>query len=332
LSLKQFAASLNLSKTTVSRALDGYPDVSPETRDRVQAAAAAAGYRPNSVARRLSRRASGMVALVIPGAPGRFYEPLFVDLAAAIGTRLAEADLDLTLLAPRPGEPELAAYERILAGARADAVVVVRTAIADERVAWLQRHNLPFVCFGRTLAPQPYAFVDGDGEAGFRLAGEHLLHLGHRRIAWIGGPQGAAAARRRRAGLVAALEAAGLGLVASLDGPSDEGTGQALAQQALAAMPDALVCATDRLAMGALSTVRAAGLVAGRDISVLGHDNLPVTAFADPPLATMEVDILEAARHLAAAVIALIGGADPTDYQTILPVTPVWRASVGPRA
>lgn len=82
-----------LIKTTVSHALDGHPDVVPETRKRGQAAA---GYRPNVVGRRLSRRASGMVALVKPATPGRCHAALFVGLAAAIGTSLAEADRGLT--------------------------------------------------------------------------------------------------------------------------------------------------------------------------------------------------------------------------------------------
>jgi len=320
-----------LSKTTVSRALDGYADVAEATRARVRAAAAETGYRPNPVARRLSQRATGMVALVMPAAAGQLYEPLFVDLAAAIGSRLADSELDLTLLAPRPGEPELAVWQRIVEGRRADALVVVRTAEEDARVAYLQRTGVPFVCFGRTRAPAPYAFVDGDGEAGFRAAAAHLVGLGHRRFAYLSGPVGAAAAARRGAGLAAALAAAGLAPAVVVEGASNEASGRAMAGEVLAggARPTMLVCATDRIAVGALSAVRAAGLAVGRDVSVMGHDNLPVTAFTDPPLATMELRLDEAGTCLAETVLALLDGAQPEAHATVLPVRPVWRASVG---
>lgn len=330
MSLKSLAETLGLSKTTVSRALDGYEDVAEATRRRVQAAAEAAGYRPNALARRLSRGASETVAVVVPATSGRRYEPLFVELAAAIGAQLADDNLDLMLLTPRPGEPEVAVYERLWRARRADGVVVVRTLVHDERVAFLQQVGLPFVCFGRTEATQPYAFVDGDGEAAFAQATRRLITLGHRRLAFLAGPERITAMHIRRAGFLAAAREAGVAHRVATGG-FDEAAGEAMAAAELATPdpPTALVCATDRLALGAMGAVRAAGLEPGRDIAVIGHDNLPFSAYTDPPLATMEVPLEAAGAAVATMLVRLIGGARPGDLSTIHQVVPHWRASLG---
>jgi LacI family transcriptional regulator len=333
MSLKALAESLGLSKTTVSRALAGYEDVSAETRARVKAAADATGYRPNPTALRLTKGSTDTVAIVVPSVGGeRRYEPLFVDLAASIGARLAEEGVDLTLTASRPGEDELAVYRRLVEGKRADAIVLVRTGLHDERVAYLAGRGFPFVCFGRTDADAPYAFVDGDGHGAFRDATRHLIALGHRRFAFLGAPGGSFSTRDRRRGHLAALAEAGLAPGPAFEGPSNEETGAALAREALALTPrpTVLLCGTDRVAIGASLAVRAAGLVPGRDVSIVGHDNLPVTAFTETPLSTMELALADVGEAIAASVLALVKGADPATLGFVLPVTPIWRASVGP--
>ena len=126
-SLRTLAKSLNLSITTVSRALDGYPDVSEKTRQRVKEAADASGYTPNAAARRLRKGTTEVVMMVLPAEPGHFNEPLYIGLLATLGERLAKAGYDLALIAAPPGPGELKAYRRIVEGRRADALVVVRT-------------------------------------------------------------------------------------------------------------------------------------------------------------------------------------------------------------
>jgi len=168
--LKLLAQSLGLSITTVSRALDGYSDVAPATRKRVQAAAQAMNYRPNPAARSLRRRKAEAVAVTLPTEPGKFGPPIFLNMLAACGQRLAEEGLDLMLLPTAGRAGEMDTYRRLLDGRRADAVIVVRTRLEDERVAFLKERGIPFVTHGRTARPDEHAFIDGDGEAGFRDA------------------------------------------------------------------------------------------------------------------------------------------------------------------
>jgi LacI family transcriptional regulator len=331
-SLKHLAQSLGLSITTVSRALDGYSDVAPATRERVQAAAQAINYQPNSAARSLRRRKAEAVAVTLPTEPGRFGPPTFLNMLAACGQRLAEEGLDLMLLPTAGRAEEMETYRRLLDGRRADAVIVVRTRLDDERVAFLKERGIPFVTHGRTARSDEHAFIDGDGEAGFREAARHLASLGHRRIAHISAPQELTFAHLRRKGWLAALDEVGSSEQLEYTARPTEAGGYEAAQWLMqqSTPPTALLCATDSMAIGALSALKEKGLVAGRDIAVIGHDNLPAAAFTDPPLSTMEIAAPDVGRQLAEMLIARLGGRESRELQTILPVRQVPRTTHGP--
>jgi LacI family transcriptional regulator len=208
--LKQLASSLGLSITTVSRALDGYPDVAVKTRERVQRAARAMGYSPNTAARNLRRGSAEAIAVVLPTEPGRVGPPVFLDMLAACGARLAEVGLDLMLLPSAGRVSEMDTYRRLADSRRADAFIVLRTRLEDERVAYLQQRGVPFVTHGRTGRPDNHAFIDGDGAAGFAAATGLLAELGHRRIAHVAAPQNFTFAHLRRCGWAAALAEHGM--------------------------------------------------------------------------------------------------------------------------
>jgi LacI family transcriptional regulator len=330
--LKLLARSLGLSITTVSRALDGYSDVAPATRERVQAAAQAMNYRPNPAARSLRRRKAEAVAVTLPTEPGQFGPPIFLNMLAACGQRLAEEGLDLMLLPTAGRAGEMDTYRRLLDGRRTDAVIVVRTRLEDERVGFLKERGIPFVTHGRTARSEEHAFIDGDGEAGFRDAARQLVASGHRRIAHIAAPQDLTFAHLRRKGWLAALEEVGSSEPLEYTAQPTEAGGYEATQWLLqqGAPPTALLCATDSMAIGALSALRERGLAAGRDIAVIGHDNLPSAAFTDPPLSSMEIAAPDVGRQLAEMLIARLGGRDGRELQTILPVRQVPRATHGP--
>ncbi|MCB8820191.1 substrate-binding domain-containing protein [Microvirga rosea] len=332
--LRLLAKSLGLSITTVSRALDGYSDVAPPTRERVRAAARAINYRPNSAARSLRRRRAEVVAVTLPLEPGQFGPPLFLNMLAVCSQRLAENGLDLMLLPTANAAAEMETYRRLVDGGRADAVIVVRTRLDDERVAFLKNRGIPFVTHGRIADSSDHAFIDGDGAAGFAEATRLLVSLGHRRIAHIAAPQDLTFAHLRRKGWKAGLQAHDLpDQLECIALPTEEG-GYEAARQLLERpeRPTALLCATDSIATGALSALKEKGLRAGRDIAVIGHDNLPSAAFTDPPLSTMEIAAPDVGRRLADMLIARLGGRDPRELQTILPVRQVLRATHGPAA
>jgi LacI family transcriptional regulator, galactose operon repressor len=330
--LRKLASSLGLSITTVSRAIDGYSDVASATRERVRAAAKAANYRPNAAARRLRLGTTETVTMVLPGDPGHFDEPLYLQLLTALGERLDAAGLDLTVLAARTASAEAAVYRRLVEGRRTDGLIVARTRVDDERIRYLAGAGVPFVAMGRTAVRVPYAHVDGDGGAAFWQATQRLLALGHRRIAYLGAPAEFMFTKLRKDGWKQAMREAGLAPTFATEGSPTEQGGLAAARGLMARSPHptALVCATDRIAVGAMRAVKDAGLVVGRDVSVVGHDNLAASAFTEPPLSTMDLPIAKAGTRLAEILIALIGGANARDFAEVWPVTPIERASTGP--
>jgi LacI family transcriptional regulator len=331
-SLKTLAQQLGLSITTVSRALAGYTDVAAETRARVEAAAAAAGYRPHPIARQLKGGRSNAVGVVLPAEPGHFTDPFFSELLVGLGEALARADMDLLVTAARPGAEEMKTYRRLVEGRRVDGIVIARTRVDDERVRYLLDRDFPFVTHGRTEERRAYAHVDADGRQAFIDATQRLIELGHRRIALINAPATFMFARHREAGWRAALAAAGVKPGPFVAGEATEENGAILARQLLARAdrPTALLCATDRLAVGALHAVTAAGLRVGRDVSVVGYDDLPFATYTDPPLTTIAQPIRAMAERLSEMLIARIAGAAAGTLAEIWPATLVPRASDGP--
>jgi len=330
--LRALASSLGLSITTVSRALDGYGDVSPSTRERVRLAADAANYRPHAAARRLRLGASETVSIVLPGDPGHFDEPLYMELLAALGARLDAAGLDLMVLAARSPAEEIALYRRLIEGRRTDGIVLARTRVDDPRIRALAERGIPFVVMGRTEARVPYAHVDGDGTAAFAQATRRLVALGHREIAYVGAPAEFMFTKLRRDGWAAAMTAAGLAPAISAETAATEQGGLTAVRALLQSRPrpTALLCATDRIAIGALRAIKEAKLIAGRDVSIVGHDNLSASAFTEPALTTMELPISKVGTRLAEMLIALIGGADGRDLAEVWPVLAIERESTGP--
>jgi len=330
-SLSQIATSLGLSVTTVSRALGGYSDVAETTRKRVIGEAERIGYRPNAVARRLRGGRSDAVGIVLPTGPGQLGEPFFLRLIAAIGPRLAEAGLDLIVSSARSGSEELALYRQFVENRRVDAMIVARTRLDDDRIAYLRHARLPFVTHGRTRAGG-HASVDIDGTRAFREATQRLVGFGHCRIGFIGAPLDYSFGFFREAGWRAALDEAGLPRGPTRFAEPNEENGHRLAHELLAGpeRPTALLCATDRLAIGALHALGAAGLRPGYDVSVIGYDNSPVSNYAATPLTSYDPDIEGAAGRMLDMLLAQLAGQDGAGMNELRGATLVPRRSDGP--
>lgn len=278
MSLKKIAEELGLSLTTVSRALNGYPEVAQPTRLAVQEAAARHHYKPDARARGLALGRADAVGIVFPITPGDLGDLQFLEVANAMSERFAQEGLDLLIISAS-AKDELSAYRRAIAGRRVDAFVVARTRIADDRLQLLQASDMPFVAYGRSADLRaPYAWFDFDNVAGARMAAERLIGLGHRAIGYLGAPPEYNFAAQRFEGFLGALHEANIALApdAVQRVALDRRSGYSAMQRLLAVPePPTAVLVDNHLAgVGALHAALNAGLVLGRDLSAIVYDNL----------------------------------------------------------
>lgn len=273
--LADVAAVADVSRQTVSNALNEPGLLRPETLARVRAAIDQLGYTPNRAARNLRTRTSGVVGLQISPAregtaeatPDRFVHTL-VETCRTAG-------LHVLLFAPDPADP-VTAYDELVRSTSVDAFVVTETFRDHPQAAWLGERGIPFVAFGRPWEPsRAHTWVDVDGAAGTRQATRHLVERGHDRIAWVGWHRGSRLGDDRRAGWKQAMDEQGLaraGLASRVEDSLASGR-EAAAVLLDRAAPTAFACASDTLAMGVLHTLADRGLVPGRDVAVVGYDD-----------------------------------------------------------
>lgn len=198
--LKDLASELGLSLTTVSRALNDYPEVSAHTRMRVKRAAERLGYRPNVIARGLAVGEVGIIAVVVPKDAASYFDPDTTEFLAGFVEVMATVGRDILLVQASQDE-SLEVCRSIIESRRADAIVICYPAPVDKSVRFLADANFPFVVFGRSRTPVAHTWVDIDHrEAAFRSAA-FLFESGHETIAAIEGPKHFAFVEERMAGL-----------------------------------------------------------------------------------------------------------------------------------
>ncbi|MBC7682379.1 MAG: LacI family DNA-binding transcriptional regulator [Ferruginibacter sp.] len=299
MSLKRIAEELGLSLTTVSRAMNGYPEVAAATRRAVLEAAARMDYRADTRARGLALGRADAVGMVFPITTGDLGDQQFLQVASAMSERFAQSGLDL-LIVSAPADDELAAYERAVTSRHIGVFVVPRTRVHDRRLELLQARNVAFVAYGRSASlTSEYAWFDFDNLAGARMATDRLLRLGHRRLGYLGADPEYNFADQRYAGFCASLKAAGIPLkpLAVQRNALDRRSGYAAMQRLLALpqRPTAVLVDNNLAGIGAVHAVLHSGLVLGRDLSVIVYDGLgsdsvvrtAVTAVMQPtPIAT----------------------------------------------
>ncbi|HEY5817904.1 MAG TPA: substrate-binding domain-containing protein [Mesorhizobium sp.] len=335
MNLKQLSTMLALSQTTVSRALNGYPEVNEETRRRVMDAAKRHGYRPNPSARRLATGKAGMIGYVMPTGSAVDIDPHFVEFLSGMGDYARHHGLDL-VLSPTDADEEETTYRRLAANKQVDAVYVSAPRPADRRIKLLNQLGLPYIVHGRSEGLGfDFPFIDIDNEGAFRQAGRLLIELGHRRVGLINGELSQTFAVFRERGLRQSLADHRLDLPQSLirsQAMTDEG-GYRAARELLSVpdRPTAIVCSSLIMALGVFRAARELGLDIPRDLSVIAHDD--VFPWLKPenfsvPLATTRSSIRAAGARVAERLAARISGAETSPVAEVWPVDLMVRASV----
>lgn len=333
-SLKVLAAQLGLTVGTVSRALNGYADISPVTRERVKRAADELGYRANQTARSLSIGTPETIGYVLPRYSNSIAQTFVAQLLQGLGEAMSKRNWDMLVVHADSPKDELAQIDRLVRSGRVGGLVMSRPLKNDPRIRLMQDLKCPFVVHGRTGKCDDYAWFDVDGEDAFITSVDHLVGLGHSRIAFVGAPLQYQFTQDRLNGYNKAVKSNGLpadpDLIQIADLSDDGGE---IATAMLLDLPDpptAIVCVTDSMAIGALAAIRARGMRPGKDISVIGYDGLKFGVHTNPPLTTMAQPLAHAGRRLGDMLLAIIDGDDPTKHQELQRAQLLRRETDGP--
>ena len=325
--IKQIAEATGVHVSTVSRALD--PDkrhlVAEDVAQRIASKAAALGYRPNRLAVGLRRGRSNLVGVLLPDITNSVFAPILggiTETLAAAGYAPIVAD------AGNDSSRQISFVEKLLTQ-RVDGLVLATVSQDDQLVGYCIEHGVPVVLVNRSEARDRVSSVVSDDDTGMRLAVDHLVSLGHERIAHVAGPLMTSTGLLRRDGFVRAMARHGLtGEVQEASRYAREAVTAAAAGSLASGKITGVVAANDLLALGVLDMLRGIGLCCPDDVSVVGHNDMPLMDVVSPPLTTIRIEHREMGRIAARLLTeSIVTGSDEI-HHIVLPAKLVVRKSV----
>jgi LacI family transcriptional regulator len=331
MTLEDVAKLCGVSRSTVSRVINGDSNVNEKTRTKVMEVVKSIGFQPNLAARGLAVGQTKVLGLVIPqGVSAIFTDPFFPLVIQGVSYACNSRDYSVMLWLADP-EYERRTIRQILYNGLIDGVIVSSMLMNDPIIEALAESKLPFVTIGRHPLNDNINYVDVDNRSGGREATLHLLRLGHRRVATITGPINLVAGSERFEGYLDALRERGIPRNNDLivEGDFTDAGGHLAMQRLLAQKTDAVFVASDAMALGAMRAVQEAGFRVPEDVAIVGFDDLSIAVRAVPPLTTIRQPIKRLGAVAAETLIEMLTYPDGHPQRVVLPVELVIRASCG---
>lgn len=330
ITIGEIARIAGVSKTTVSRVINNKPDVDPFTRQKILDLIDQYSFQPNAFAKAISLQKSNHIGLIIPHkAEYVFSNPFYTEVMRGVSTEIDEQGYYLLICYAHEVN-----YLDIYRQKRVEGFVLLSPgSFHQDIIETLDAENVPFVSTAKISDEQNMVFVDVDNFHGATLVMEHLVSLGHRRIAYIGKPSLKSSIDRLN-GYRSVLQKYGHpvdeSLVLVTDTSSVE-SGYAYTQKLLERpdVPTAILLANDVMAIGALQALQASGVRVPEDLSVAGFDDIPFAQYANPPLTTVRQPAYEKGLHAARILIESLENKS-TPESLILDVELIVRHSTGP--
>lgn len=328
--LKTLSSHLDLSVSTVSRALKDGPEVKPETIARVKQAASELGYVPDlrGVKLRTGQNFAVHAFLAAPKAD-EVGDAGSVALTQGMHRSLADTSYSLIQVPLSPGSDALAAVCRIAEAQLSDGMIMDLTLPQDARARYLLERNLPFVTFGRTELFTPHAYFDVDNEDAAYQATALLIRRGHRRIALIDAELEFLFARQRLAGYQRALSESGIAfdenLVSHADRNADRSAQTAREMVEFDRPPTGFVCVNEVVTLGILFGLTEAGFRVGDGVDVVSREGTRLSAYLPWPVSTCYYPLSRAGEQLASFLLRLLDGENPASLQEIAKVELIER-------
>jgi len=332
--IADMADALGLTKSTVSRAMNDYSDISEATQLRVKHMAQKLGYFPLSHAQAIKTGRTRSIGLVLQFSDHDAQRPFLAEFLAGLSAGASSEGWTLTVAASESHDDLVETFRTLLRDGKADGFALPRAMVDDPRVKLLRDADVPFVLFGRQEDARGCAWFDVLGEDAMQDAVLHLAALGHTRIGFINGICKYAYAPLRLAGFQTGMREAGLqineALMAKNAVTAIEGAAAAARILDHPNPPTAIVCAVDFVALGVYRAAADRGLQVGRDLSVTGYDGIPEGGHAEPLLTTFQVDNHAAGMRLSALLIRRIRGEPAEQLRETSAATFLDRGSTGP--
>jgi LacI family transcriptional regulator len=319
-----------VSIKTVSRVVNNVPEVSPQTRLKVQQAIVELGYQPNAIARNFVTGKTNTVGVIIPHSANYiFSHSFFTEVLRGIAEVLSANNINLLLQVAHGTTPYVNLYRQ----RQVDGMILMSIRLGDPNLEGLAASGVPLISTCRIADDDDSSrWVDADFVGGVEQSMDHLISLGHRRIALLTGPKDLVSVRLREQGYRNSLKKHNLLQVDEyiLEDDFTSESGYALAVQAmkLTHPPSALICGDDMMAFGAVQALKELGYRVPEDVSVIGFDDISLARFSSPPLTTVRQDTYQKGRITAETLLALMrnrGDAIPT--QLMLDTTLIIRNS-----
>jgi len=337
--LETIARVAGVNKSTASRALRGDTAIAIETRERIQQLAAELQYEPNASARRLSYSRTDIIAFTTHSfvRSRGSADPFLAELISAISLEAAASSLDMLLCVAEPGPYEIDVYRRVVGGKHADGFILMDLRPDDPRLPYLCAQGYPHVLFGRPSLDleesryYPYPWVETDNRHGARVGAEHLIGLGHTRIALVGCGAEYICEIDRFAGYQDALATAGIPYDPTIctDGGWTQDDGYRFTRALLERSdpPTAVLAVSDVVAIGAMRAAMEMGRRPGPDFPIVGFDGLGLATYVTPALTTLRQSIPQVGRLLVQLLLSELREAPVPDRHILLQPELVIRAS-----
>ncbi len=335
LTLEDIALKSGVSRSTVSRVVNGQPNVRESVRQRVLQVIRETGFHPNTAARMLASQRSWMIGLVLPRSVSSFFtDPYFPRLTQGIAQACNQNNYTLGLFLIETKEDEEKIYPRVSRKSLLDGVLLQSGEIGEQLIDHLVDTEFPVVIIGRPPHPVDLSYIDVDNVSAACNAVNHLVRLGYQRIATIAGMANHTESIDRVEGYKKALLADGREIDANLiaEGDFTENGGYRAMRQLLPLQPDAIFAASDVMALGALRAVREAGLRVPEDVAIVGFDDLPFASTSPVPLTTVRQPIVNFGYKAVEILIDLIENGARPPRQVIMGTELIIRETCGSRS
>lgn len=320
--IKDIAKAAGVSVTTVSRALNGYSDVSEKTRRKIQALAKELNYSPNTLARGLVMNVSKTIGLLVSGLNRESEKDLIIlSILSGVNESVSENHYDLIVFNTSSTKQREKTYTQLCRERRVDGVIIQGIKTDDPYLQEVVESDIPCVLIDIPAHSHNVGYVSTDNVAGAKKAVEHLIELGHKNIAMINGHSKAFVSQRRLEGYLQALKEHGLTINHDwiYDGQFAEEPAAEAAKQLFANHKEvtAVFCASDLMALAALKTASALGLKVPEDISIIGYDDIMLASYSNPPLTTVSQNFFQLGYQAAHLLVNMLEGKSEPQIVTL---------------